>query len=147
MNLDSLKTSPLTTLTSFEGSAATLERLCTLTGDGRIDMADLQLTTQQDAPIGQWRAANGYDPLALENLMKVRSRLVLHPQRWGATYPVEQPDSPALDWPSVRLLVSRKPIETTRFRFAAEMPGRFLYVNPNALARYRAEGCTISRLP
>ena len=134
--------SGVVTAVSLDGSNELASRLRALAGDLRIDTANDGLHLMAGAPILRWRAANGYDPLALERLIQARGE-VARVQRWGAYYQVQQPDSAGLDAMSVRVVTSRTRLHTARLQEAGELPGRWVYVNPSAMPRYRAQGCAL----
>jgi hypothetical protein len=131
---------PLFSAASFDGSAQTLARIRDAAAGGRVDTVDYALHLMTGAPVMRLRAANGYDPLALERLIQVRLQMAKG-ERWGAYYQVENPDSPALDALGVRALVTRSTLpETSRWKLDAEIPGARVYANPDAPARYRLVG-------
>jgi hypothetical protein len=140
MNTAEKAKEPLFTAMSLDGSAETLTRIRAAAADGRVDTLDYALHLMTGAPVMRLRAANGYDPLALERLMQVRLQMAKG-ERWGAYYQVENPESPALDALGVRALVTRRTLPAaSRWKLAAELPGCRVYVNPDAPARYRLVG-------
>lgn len=145
MNFDSINRNPGVSAQAIDGSGDVAQRLREWAGDGRIDTADDGLGLMAAAPILRWRAASGYDPLALEGIMRVRL-LASQGERWGAYYQIQRPDSPALDWMSVKVLTSRKPLATHRLMTYPDLPGRHVYFNPNARPRYYAKGCSLTVL-
>lgn len=145
LNSESTRGNPVPTENSMDGSAEFVSALRSLAGDGRIDVAGDSRSILSSAPILRLRAAGGYDPLALSGLMSVRRRAA-RGERWGASYAVEEPDSPALDWMSVRVVNARTWLKTKRLAHAKDIHGRKIYVNAAALPRYRAHGCNIHTL-
>lgn len=145
LNSASIQQNPEASAESVDGSTQFAQTLRTLAGDLRIDTADDGLYLMSGAPILRWRAANGYDPLALERLIQLRLAAA-EGHRWGAYYQIEKPDSAALDVMSVRVLTSRRRLVTSRLTEYGQQHGRWLYLNPTALPRYRADHCTLARV-
>jgi hypothetical protein len=140
MNTAEKAKEPLFSSTALDGSAETLQRIRAAAGEGRVDTLDDALQVMTGAPVMRLRAANGYDPLALERLIQVRLRMA-RGERWGAYYQVEDPESAALDALGVTVLTTRRTLpESSRWKLAAELPGRRVYVNPDAPSRYRLTG-------
>jgi hypothetical protein len=140
MNTADKAKEPLFTAMALDGSAETLAKIRAAAGEGRVDTFDDALQVMTGAPVMRLRAANGYDPLALERLIQVRLRMA-RGERWGAYYQVEDPESAALDALGVTALTTRRTLpEGSRWKLAAELPGRRVYVNPPAPARYRLTG-------
>ena len=135
-------TSAIVTANSVDNSTELPSRLRKLMGGLRVDTGNDGLHLMAGAPILRWRAANGYDPLALEAFIQARGE-VARTERWGAYYQVERPDSPALDWMSVRVLTSQTRLKTSKLREAGHVAGRWVYLNPAAMPRYRAEDCRV----
>lgn len=111
-------------------------------GDLRIDTVNDALDLMSGGAVYRWRAANGYDPLALEALIQARLRAA-HGERWGAYYQIEKPDAEVLDAMSVGVLLSRTTINTKRLLHVGRFDGHEIYVNAHALPRYRAESCVV----
>ena len=113
-------------------------------GDGRLDTINDSQSILSGAPIFGWRAAGGYDPMALEGVMRLRQR-VAQGERWGASYQISNPNAVEVDRMSIRILTSTTPlIGTSHLEYLGEVPGRHVYKNTTALPRYRAKGCTVS---
>jgi hypothetical protein len=141
-NTESVRDLPYVTATAVDGSEEAAQKLRQWAGDLRIDTAGDSLALMAGAPVLRWRAANGYDPLALEHLVRLRLEAA-RGERWGTYYEIEQPDSPALDWMSIRVVTSREQLVTQKLTEAGLIPGRWVYLNPGALLRYRAAGCVV----
>jgi hypothetical protein len=131
---------------SFDGSSELLETLRkTVNRDfppARIDTMDASINWAECATLTRVPAANGSSPLGPEDVVRVEMLALVHPGvRWGWYYPVENPDSPALDIMNVKyLLASPKAGEllknNPRYRHVASLPGNELYENLKVLPRY-----------
>ncbi len=147
MNRIEIAKDPAVTRTHFDGNAVVLEAVRALTrrpaGEGppwRIDTIGDSMAWAMAAPLTGVPTANGNDPFALESILELRRRFT-GGERWGRYYEVAWPDSPLLDFLGVRYLLSRRRLgpEALRqggLREAAVLPGRFVYENPGALARF-----------
>ena len=106
----------------------------------RIDTVDDSMNWAMGASLTEIPTDNGNDPFALIRLMQVRLSLS-EGERWGRYYQVSKFDSPVLDLMSVRYLLSRSPLdpgrlEAANFTKVADLPGRQVYENPEALPRF-----------
>ncbi|MDX2149515.1 MAG: hypothetical protein SFV54_02190 [Bryobacteraceae bacterium] len=120
-------------------STETVSRLAALAGDGRVDTIDDSLQLMTTAPITRIRAANGYDPLALERFIQVRLGAAKG-ERWGAYYQIEQPHSPAIDAMAIRVLTMQGERPPLQGWTSQAWPGRTVFVKQAGTERYRLEG-------
>jgi uncharacterized membrane protein YhaH (DUF805 family) len=139
MNTGSLQNDPGLTYTHFDGNAEVLSRVRSLTRRGfppdRIDTLDDSMNWAMGAALTGIPTANGNDPFALYRLMQVRL-IFTGGERWGRYYQVSRPESPVLDLLNVRYLLSRKPVGSAGLERVAQLPGRDVYENPDALPRF-----------
>ncbi len=141
INTAVLANEPGVTDTSFDGNADILPRLRALVRQtrppARIDTIDDSMDWAMSASITRIPTANGNDPFALIRLMQVRLSFT-GGERWGRYYQVKQPASPVLGLVNVRYLITRARIEATADNLisVAELPGRTIYLNRNALPRF-----------
>lgn len=138
----------------FDGRPEILAKMRELTGAAtppyRIDTVSDTEAWVMGAPMTGVPTASGNDPFALEAVMRARLQFVKG-ERWGRYYEVADLGSPMLDFENVRYVLSREPIaeamlEKTRFRKAAELPGRIVYENLEAQPRFQvspAEGSPV----
>lgn len=148
MNAQPVAAEPLTSEHAINGSRAALELLRTATGEGRFDTLDDSVSMVSLAPVTRLRAANDYDPLALERTIQVRLTFA-HGERWGAYYQVEDATKPTLDLMSIQAITSRSPLSPARLRgsswvWFAEAGGRAIYRNLATTPRYRLVGRVLS---
>lgn len=139
MNAASLADEPGVTRTAFDGSRLVLERMRLLTGrsspPSRIDTLNDSMQWAASAPLIGLHSANGIDPLALARPIQVRLAFC-EGERWGMYYQVKRPESRILDLVNVRYLLSRTPAHGPGLALAAELPGRYVYENADALPRF-----------
>ncbi len=142
MNTASLAAEPGVTHEHFDGSREVLARLRALVRrsvpPSRIDTVNDSMNWAMGAHLTDVPTAGGNDPFALLRYMAVR-RLLTGGERWGRYYQVKHVDSPVLDLLNVRYLLSRTPIESASAAGlirVAQLPGRELYENPEALPRF-----------
>ncbi len=142
LNTGSLTAEPGLTYSSFDGSTAVLTRVRSLIGRSkppwRIDTIDDSMNWAHGAALTEVPTANGNDPFALIRFMQVRLSFT-GGERWGRYYQVSKPESRVLDLLNVRYLLSRTPVGESRERGlapAAEVPGRTVYENRDALPRF-----------
>lgn len=142
LNTASLAAEPGLTRDSFDGSREVLERVRALVRRSippdRIDTVDDSMNWAMGANLIEVPSAGGNDPFALVRYMAVR-RLVTGGERWGRYYEVARPDSPVLDLLNVRYVLSRKSlasVEGAGFVRVAQLPGREVYENLEALPRF-----------
>ncbi|HET9217017.1 MAG TPA: YfhO family protein [Terriglobia bacterium] len=84
-------------------------------------------------------SANGFDPLSVERLLRLRLRL--HGGRPWALSTIETVEPKVLSLMNVRYLMTLQPLtedelSKSRFTLARTFPGRYLYENPNVLPRF-----------
>jgi hypothetical protein len=139
MNTQREADEPLVSETAVDGIPEIARALREAAGDLRFDTVDDGVYLMSSAPILRLRAGNGYDPLALERLIQARLTFA-RGARWGAYYQVEDLAAPTLDAMSVRAVTSRRALPPSRWRKIAALPGRGLYLNDQALPRYRVVG-------
>lgn len=148
MNTASVAVEPGVTRTAFQGSEELLAKLRLLVNQAkppyRLDVIDDTPHWGTTAPLTRLPTGTGYDPMAPARAIRLRLAFA-RGERWGATYPVEDLASPALDLASIRYLLSRTPIEESRlaaarFRHVADLPGRSVYENLEALPRFYLAG-------
>lgn len=144
MNSASPAVEPGVTRTAFDGSEELLARLRLFIHQAmpphRVDLADDTHRWGMTAPLTRIPTGTGYDPMAPARAIRLRLAFA-RGERWGATYPVENLASPAVDLAGIRYVLSRAPIDpealrAARFRHAADLPGRRLYENLEALPRF-----------
>ncbi len=139
MNTGALRLDPGLTYTHFDGSAEVLSKVRALTGrsvpPSRIDTVDDSMNWAMGAALTEVPTANGNDPFALYRLMQVRL-IVTGGERWGRYYQVANTESPVLDLLNVRYLLSRRPLDGKGLELSAQLPGRSVYENPDALPRF-----------
>ena len=150
MNSVSPAVEPGVTRTAFDGSPELLARLRLFIHQSapphRVDLADDTHRWGMTAPLTRIPTGTGYDPMAPARVIRLRLAFA-EGERWGATYPVQKLASPAVDLAGIRFLLSRTRIEpetlaAARFRHAADLPGRVLYENLEALPRFYLVGRT-----
>jgi len=130
--------------TSHAAGARLLTDLRTEAGDRRLDTTADSPAIATGAAVFGWRTAGGYDPMALEGLMRLRQK-VAGGERWGAYYQITNPNAVEVDQMSIGILTSQTPLTNPgRLTPRGEVAGRYVYRNPAALPRYRANGCTVS---
>lgn len=113
-------------------------------GEYRLDVITDSPALSSGAPLFGWRTAGGYDPMALEGIMRLRQR-VAGGERWGTYYPISDPNAVEVDQMSIGVLTSQTLLQDRgRLAYLGEVAGRHLYRNPTVLPRYRANGCTVS---
>jgi hypothetical protein len=148
MNGVAIAFEPGVTRYAFDGSEELLARLRLFVNQAvpphRIDLADDTHRWGMTAPLTRIPTGTGYDPMAPARVIRLRLAFA-RGQHWGATYPVENLASPAVDLAGIRYVLSRAPIpaETlaaARFRHVADLPGRRLYENLEALPRFYLVG-------
>ncbi len=144
MNSVPLAVEPGVTRNAFEGSEELLARLRLFVNQAvpphRVDLAGDTHRWGMTAPLTRIPTGTGYDPMAPARVIRLRLAFA-RGERWGATYPVENLASPAVDLASIRYVLSRAPIpaetlDAAHFRHAADLPGRKLYENLEALPRF-----------
>ncbi|MDW8353482.1 MAG: YfhO family protein [Bryobacterales bacterium] len=142
MNTASLAAEPGLSREAFDGSREVLERVRALAGRSlppdRIDTVNDSMNWALGAHLIEIPTAGGNDPFALDRYMAVR-RLVTGGERWGRYYQLARLDSPVLDLLNVRYVLSRTPLasaERAGFRRVAQLPGREVYENLEALPRF-----------
>lgn len=140
MNASSVDAEPGITHSQFAGSQELLEgirqHLNQSTPPARFDLYNDFTGWVTTAPVTELPTANGNDPFALYRLMQVRL-LFCKGERWGRFYQVSDATSPILDLLNVRLLLSTTPVPRNgKFVKAADLPGRTIYENKNALPRF-----------
>jgi len=134
--------------TAFQGSAELLRKIRLLVNQARppyrLDIIDDTPQWGMTAPLTRIPTGTGYDPMAPARVIRLRLAFA-RGERWGATYPVEDLSSPALDLANIRYLLSRTPVEQSRLdaarlRHVADLPGRRIYENLEALPRFYLVG-------
>jgi hypothetical protein len=144
MNSASPAVEPGVTRTAFDGSSELVARLRLFIHQSvpphRLDLAGDTHRWGMTAPLTRIPTGTGYDPMAPARVIRLRLAFA-QGQRWGATYPVENLASPAVDLAGIRYVVSRAPIDpetlaAAGFRHVADLPGRRLYENLEALPRF-----------
>lgn len=139
MNTVSIAAEPGVTRTAFHGSEELLRTVRALASKtnppSRIDTLNDTFEWVTTAPLTRLYTGSGYDPMAPGRSIRVRLAFC-DGERWGATYHVSKPGSPALDAAGIRYLLSLEPREDEALRLAAKLPGRYLYENPDALPRF-----------
>jgi len=144
MNTASLEKEPGLTREAFDGNRFVLERARSLSRQARppwrIDTAGDAMNWVMGTGITGVPTAGGNDPFALIRFMQVRLSFT-GGERWGRYYEVRDLDSPVLDLLNVRYVLSRAPIEQAKldaagFSRVAQLPGRDVYENPEALPRF-----------
>lgn len=148
MNTASVAVEPGVTRTAFQGSEELLSKLRLLVNQAkppyRLDVVDDTPHWGMTAPLTRLPTGTGYDPMAPARVIRLRLAFA-RGERWGATYPVEDLTSPALDLANIRYLLSRTPVEESRlaaagFRYVADLPGRRVYENLEVLPRFYLVG-------
>jgi hypothetical protein len=143
MNASEVRKDPGITRDQIGGSTAALMSLRKLTtGEppARTDTHAGLESFSTTAPLTQIPTANGYNPLALERLIRVRLSFAKG-DRWGAWYEVEDLTSPVIDLLNVRYVLSNKPIANpgtapAKLVLRAALPGFLVYENHNVLPRF-----------
>lgn len=105
----------------------------------RIDNMGGSPTWTGCSPIFNVASANGDDPFALVRMLRVRA-IFGRGAPWQRYYDVVAPASPVLDLLNVEYLVSREDAEVPGLERAAQLPGMFVYRNPNVLPRFYLVG-------
>jgi len=155
MNTARLDLEPGVTADAFEGSKVVMRTIrsliCRSTPPGRVDTIDDSMDWAMAAPLTRIPSANSNDPLALERVIRFRLAFC-DGERWGRYYEIDHPESPVLDLAGVQIVLSRQPLSReilakARFDYFGAIPGRHVYLNPEALPRFflvtslrRAEG-------
>jgi hypothetical protein len=143
MNRISLKTDPIVTPDSFEGSRETVERLRALVNRGapqeRFDVYKDSVAWPNAAPTLELPTAGGDDPLGLERYLAVR-RLFAPGPIWVRRYEVSVLNSPALHLAGVRYLLAwsdgQPRIQHPDFPRVLELPGHDVFQNRKVLPRF-----------
>ena len=130
--------------TAHAAGTRLLADLRTAVGDRRLDTIADSPAMAASAPVFGWRTAGGYDPMALEGLMRLRQK-VAGGERWGAYHQITNSNAVEVDQMSIGILTSRSPLaDPGRLTPRGEVAGRHIYSNPAALPRYRANRCNVS---
>ncbi len=144
MNTTRLDLEPGVTANAFEGSREVMRVIRSLsdrtTPPGRVDTIDDSMDWAMAAPYTRIPSANSNDPLALERAIRLRLAFC-DGKRWGRYYQIDHPESPVLDLADVRIVLSRhrlseEVLAKAHFDDHGEIPGRHVYLNPEALPRF-----------
>ena len=101
----------------------------------RADTMNASINWPGNAPLLEIPTASGNDPFAPERIIQVRM-LFCRGERWQRFCQISSPDSKLIDLLNIRYIISRAPLGATRFHEVAELPGDFVYENPDWLPRF-----------
>jgi Bacterial membrane protein YfhO len=161
MNTGSFDNEPGIAYSHFEGFQETPAKMRALANQfvppARIDTMNGSIQWANTASMLEVPDAEGNDPLAPDRLMQIR-KLFCQGDRSVRYCEISAPDSPIIDLLNVRYVISSAPLERVRFRKIAELPGNFIYENPQAQPRFflvsrirpvagMAEALTVMRSP
>jgi hypothetical protein len=144
MNHERITDEPVATGNTIDRCASCYRQLEDAAGEGRYDTADDGLFLSNVAAILRLRCANTYDPLALERMTRARLTFAKG-TRAGAFYAVQELAAPTVGLMSIRAVTHRGAIPAPRLQGTpwihfADGPEGVIYVNPDALPRYRVVG-------